>query len=217
MHAKRNFHPWRALAPVPYDGREFCTLLCALLAVAAHTELWRFANHTVVSCLSSLRSHLSVCSLPQASLFASLSLVCLHHLQLLPPSCTQCTYASSAMYCSPVLFHPPSQAQDRSSGRTGNSCSFCAPQRFSSRNAFSCSPSEQCSHPLTTAGNSRCSTASSHSSLPTLFRMAWKYESTAFPFVMPSTIRSLLGVFDACTASHLSCIALFCAAANGIN
>ena len=94
MHAKRNFHPWRALAPVPCDGREFCTLL----AVAAHTELWRFANHTVVSCLSSLQSYLSVCSMPQASLFASLSLVCLHHLQLLLPSCTQCTYASSAMF-----------------------------------------------------------------------------------------------------------------------
>jgi hypothetical protein len=43
-----------------------------------------------------------------------------------------------------------------------------------------------------------------------------KNESTAFLFFMPITIRSLLGAFDACTASHLSCPALFCAAVNSI-
>jgi len=32
--------------------------------------------------------------------------------------------------------------------------------------------------------------------------MAWKYESAAFFFFMSITIRSLLGVFDACTASY---------------
>jgi hypothetical protein len=53
-------------------------------------------------------------------------------------------------------------------------------------------------------------------SFPTLLQIAWKYESTAFVFFMSITIRSLLGVFDACTASHLSCIVLFCAAANNI-
>jgi hypothetical protein len=52
-------------------------------------------------------------------------------------------------------------------------------------------------------------------SFPTVFRMAWKHESTAFLFLMPTTLRSLRGVLDACTASHLSCIALFCAAAIG--
>jgi hypothetical protein len=50
----------------------------------------------------------------------------------------------------------------------------------------------------------------------TLSLMAWKYESTALLFFMPITIRSLFGAFDACTASHLSRIVLFCAAANSI-
>jgi hypothetical protein len=50
----------------------------------------------------------------------------------------------------------------------------------------------------------------------TLFQMAWKYESTAFLLFLSNTIRSLLGVFDACTAFHHSCIVLSCAAANSI-
>jgi hypothetical protein len=41
-------------------------------------------------------------------------------------------------------------------------------------------------------------------SFPTLFRIAWKYESAAFLFFMPITIRSLLGVLNACTGLHLS-------------
>jgi len=38
--------------------------------------------------------------------------------------------------------------------------------------------------------------------------MARKYEATAFLFVMQIAIRSLFGVFDACTAFHLSCMAV---------
>jgi hypothetical protein len=41
-----------------------------------------------------------------------------------------------------------------------------------------------------------------HISFPTLFWVAWKYESAAFFFIMSITIRSLFGVFDACTASY---------------
>jgi hypothetical protein len=108
------------------------------------------------------------------------------------------------------------QTQDRSSGRTGNLCLFYAPRRFSSGNAFLL--------PLRTLSSSFDDGGKlplPHSivtlvSLPTLLQIAWKYESTAFVFFMSITIRSLLGVFDACTASHLSCIVLFCAAANNI-
>jgi hypothetical protein len=53
-------------------------------------------------------------------------------------------------------------------------------------------------------------------SFPTLFWIAWKYEPTAFFFLMSITIRSLLAVFYACTAPQLSCVPLFCAAANSI-
>jgi hypothetical protein len=41
-------------------------------------------------------------------------------------------------------------------------------------------------------------------SFPAFFRIAWKYESAAFLFFMPITIRSLLGVFNASTGFHLS-------------
>ena len=147
-------------------------------------------------------------------LFASLSLLCLHHAQRLLPDGTQCSYATPAMYRSPVRFHPPSQAQDRSFGRTGNPCLCCAPLHFSSRNAFSCCQWEHCRHPLTRAGKLPLpyNTITFVSPL-TLSLMAWMYELTAFLFLMPITNRSLRGVLDACTASHLSCIALFCAAA----
>jgi hypothetical protein len=46
-------------------------------------------------------------------------------------------------------------------------------------------------------------------SFSTLFQIAWKCEPTVSLFVMQSNIRSLLGVFDACTASHVPCIDFF--------
>jgi hypothetical protein len=124
-------YPWRALAPGPRDGSVFCPLL----VVSVRKEHTAFCTSNG-RFLSSLQSHLSVCSAPQACLFASLSLLCFHHVQRLLPDGTQCTYANSAMCWSPVLFHPPLQPQDRSSGRTGNPCLFPAPQHFLSRNAF---------------------------------------------------------------------------------
>jgi hypothetical protein len=120
------------------------------------------------------------------------------------------------MYRSPALFHPPSQARDRSSGRTGNPCLFCAPPHFSSRNAFWL-PVGTLSSSFDDGGKRPLPHSTMPlSSFPTLFQIAWKYESTALLFFMPITIRSLLGVFDACTASHPSCIVLFCAAGNSI-
>ena len=138
-----------------------CFALCWLWLLITNTS--RFANHTVVSCVSSLPSHLSVCSLPQACLLASLSLMYFHYAQLLLPCRTQCSYAAPAMYCSPVPFHPPSEAQDRSSGGTGSPCLICAP-RTSREMPFGC-PSKHCPAPLTAVRNSRCGTALSHSCL----------------------------------------------------
>ena len=157
-----------------------------------------------------------MCLVPQACLCAPLSLVCLHLAQLLLPDCTQCSYASPGMYCFPVLVHSLSPAQARSFGRRGNFCLFWAPQHFSPRNAF-----------LLLVGT-LSSSFDDGGKLPlphkiiifvsplTLSLMAWMYESTAYLFFMPITVRSLFGVFDACTASHLSCIVLFCATANSI-
>ena len=149
--------------------------------------------------LSSLQSHLSVCSLPPACLSASLFLLCLHYAQRLLPDCTQCSYTTPAMCRSPVRFHPPSHAQDRPSGRTGNPCLFCASQHFSSRNAFLLPVGTLSS--IDDGGNLRllCSI------ITFLFRVAWKYESAAFLFFMSITNHSLCGVFY-CTASHLSCM-----------
>ena len=118
-------HPWRTFTPAPYKGRVFCTLLCPLLAVAVHNELLAFCKPygrflPFISAAPPLRVFNA------ASLFfASLSLLCLHRVQLLLPDCMQCSHANPAMYCFPVLLHPLSLAQDRSSGRTGNPCRPC--------------------------------------------------------------------------------------------
>ena len=105
-----------------------------------------FADHTVVSCLASLQSRLSVRSAPRACRFASLSLLCLH-----------ARSAATPMQRCIALLH--------SSGGTGSPCLFCAPQHVSSRNAFTRCLSERCSPPLATAETSRRRTASSHSGL----------------------------------------------------
>ena len=84
-----------------------CFALCWPRLLIPNT--WRLANHTVVSCVSSLQTRLSVCSAPKACLFASFSLQCLHP-QLPLPDCTQCSHANAAMYRSPVLFPPAARA-----------------------------------------------------------------------------------------------------------
>ena len=153
-----------------------CFALCWLWLLITNTS--RFANHTVVPCHSSLQSYLSVCSMPQASLLASLSLMYFHYAQLLLPCRTQCSYAAPAMYCSPVPFHPPSEAQDRSSGGTGSPCLICAPQNFS-WNAFWL-PVETLSRSFD--GGKKLSLLNSIITFVSL--MARKYESIAFLFFM---------------------------------
>jgi len=92
MHAKRTLSTPGELQPQIHIMAE-CFAFCWLWLFITSSQ--RFANHTVVSCLASLQSRLSVRSLRHACLLASLLLLCLRHVHLLLPDCTQC---SAALY-----------------------------------------------------------------------------------------------------------------------
>ena len=127
-YVRSSIHAKRAVGSGPYDGR----VLCPLLAAAGYTE------------------HVAVCSQKQQLFLAFPPLRLLSAARLgscitfivVPPPCPASPPRPQGVQ--------PRQCSDVSlsctlpSGSSGHPSLFCAPQRFSSEDAFSCCPSERC-------------------------------------------------------------------------